>query len=46
LLIGLSRILLDAHYLSDVIGGLYIGLATAWALYAAMKSNGIRLAQR
>ncbi|HUE18815.1 MAG TPA: phosphatase PAP2 family protein [Stellaceae bacterium] len=46
LLIALSRILLDAHYLSDVIGGLYIGVVTAWALYAAMKSNGIRLAQR
>jgi lipid A 4'-phosphatase len=46
LAIALSRILLDAHHLSDVIGGLYIGIATAWALYAALRANGIRLGQR
>jgi lipid A 4'-phosphatase len=38
-----SRIVIDAHYLSDVIAGAYIGLATAWALAAAARSRGIAL---
>jgi lipid A 4'-phosphatase len=43
LLIGVSRIGLDQHHLSDVIGGFYIGLATAWALYAVFRYQGIAL---
>jgi membrane-associated phospholipid phosphatase len=43
LLVGLSRIMLDEHYLSDVIAGFYIGLVTAWALYEAMRFNGVAL---
>ena len=43
LLIGMSRIGLDTHHLSDVVGGFYIGLVTAWALYAVFRRNGIAL---
>jgi lipid A 4'-phosphatase len=43
LLVGLSRIMLDEHHLSDVIAGLYVGLITAWALYESMRFNGIKL---
>jgi lipid A 4'-phosphatase len=43
LLVGASRVGLDAHHLSDVLGGFYIGLATAWALYAVLRYNGIAL---
>ena len=41
LLIGMSRIGLDTHHLSDVIGGFYIGLVTAWALYAIFRHRGL-----
>jgi len=43
LLVGLSRVGLDAHHLSDVIGGFYIGLVTAWALYAIFQYRGVAL---
>ncbi len=43
LLIGASRIGLDEHHLSDVIGGFYIGLVTSWALYAVFRYQGIVL---
>jgi len=43
LLIGMSRIGLDTHHLSDVVGGFYIGLVTAWALYAVFRHNGVAL---
>jgi lipid A 4'-phosphatase len=43
LLVGASRVGLDAHHLSDVIGGFYIGLVTAWALYAIFQHHGIAL---
>lgn len=39
-----SRVIIDAHYLSDVIAGAYLGLVTAWALAAAARSRGIPLA--
>jgi membrane-associated phospholipid phosphatase len=45
LLVGASRVGLDAHHLSDVWGGFYIGLATAWALYAVLRTNGIALSE-
>jgi len=46
LLVGASRIGLDAHHLSDVLGGFYIGLAAAWALYAVLRCNGIALSDK
>lgn len=39
-----SRVIIDAHYLSDVIAGAYLGLATAWALTTAARSRGVPLA--
>jgi membrane-associated phospholipid phosphatase len=44
ILVMASRIVIDAHYFSDVIAGAYIGLATAWALAAAARSRGVVLA--
>jgi membrane-associated phospholipid phosphatase len=43
LLVGASRIGLDQHHLSDVLGGFYIGLVTAWALTAALRYQGLAL---
>jgi len=42
-LIAASRVIIGAHYMSDVLAGLYIGAVTAWALWAALRSGGIRL---
>jgi lipid A 4'-phosphatase len=39
-----SRIILDQHYLSDVIAGFYIGFAFALAFYAAAKRHQLPLA--
>ncbi|MGH7035086.1 MAG: phosphatase PAP2 family protein [Stellaceae bacterium] len=39
-----SRVVIEAHYLSDVIAGAYVGLAAAWALAAAARSRGVALA--
>lgn len=39
-----SRIILDMHYLSDVIAGAYLGIAAACALVAMAKHRGIPLA--
>jgi len=44
ILVMASRIVIDAHYFSDVIAGAYIGLAIAWALAAAARSRGVVLA--
>jgi membrane-associated phospholipid phosphatase len=41
-----SRIILDAHYLSDVIAGFYIGAAFALAFLAAAKRRHLPLALR
>jgi lipid A 4'-phosphatase len=43
LLVGASRVLLDAHYLSDVLIGFYIGIACAWAIAAVLRERGIVL---
>ena len=43
LLIGFSRLALEQHYLSDVISGLYIGIAFAWAIGAALRAHGVAL---
>ena len=43
LLVAFSRIALDQHYLSDVIAGLYFGVAFAWAIAAAFRARGIDL---
>jgi lipid A 4'-phosphatase len=40
-----SRIVLEQHYLSDVIAGAYLGVAVAWALVAAAQRRGIPLEQ-
>ena len=45
LLVGSSRVGLDAHHLSDVIGGLYIGLATILGAFAAFRCHGIELSR-
>ncbi|MBO0737026.1 MAG: phosphatase PAP2 family protein [Alphaproteobacteria bacterium] len=44
LMIGTSRVLLDAHYLSDVIVGFYVGVLTAWAIAVFLRARGISLA--
>jgi lipid A 4'-phosphatase len=43
LLVMASRIILDQHYLSDVIAGGYIGLAFAWGFATAARQRGIPL---
>ena len=43
LLVAASRVIVDAHYLSDIIAGLYLGLVATWALAAAAKHNGLQL---
>lgn len=43
LLVTASRIIVDAHYLSDVIAGAYVGFVGAWAVAAAAKHRGIAL---
>jgi membrane-associated phospholipid phosphatase len=43
LLVMASRIILDAHYLSDVIAGAAIGMATAWAAWLVFASVGLPL---
>ncbi|HVA13494.1 MAG TPA: phosphatase PAP2 family protein, partial [Stellaceae bacterium] len=44
LLVMASRLVLDMHYLSDVIAGGYLGIAVAWALTAAAQRRAIPLA--
>jgi membrane-associated phospholipid phosphatase len=44
LMIGASRIVLDAHYLTDVIAGFYIGIMTGWAIREFLRARGISLA--
>ena len=44
LLVAASRVIIEAHYLSDVIAGTYFGFVAAWALAAAVRSKGIKLA--
>lgn len=39
-----SRVILDQHYLSDVIAGFYIGFAFGLAFYAAAKQSHLPLA--
>ena len=43
LLVMASRIILDAHYTSDVIVGAVIGMATAWAAWLVFAQTGLRL---
>jgi len=43
LLVMASRIILDAHYTSDVIAGAAIGIATAWATSLVFAQTGLRL---
>lgn len=43
LLITASRVIVDAHYLSDVIAGAYVGFIGAWALAETLKRRGIPL---
>jgi lipid A 4'-phosphatase len=43
LLIAFSRLVLDQHYVSDVISGLYIGIVFAWAIHAALCARGVVL---
>ncbi|HEV8015415.1 MAG TPA: phosphatase PAP2 family protein [Stellaceae bacterium] len=44
LLVMASRIVLEQHYLSDVIAGAYLGVVFAWGLSADMRRRGIALA--
>jgi len=43
LMIAASRVFLDAHYLSDVIAGFYIGTISAWAMAAGLRASGVCL---
>ncbi len=40
LLIAASRVVIDAHYLSDVIGGAFLGIAVTWALWSSLHAQG------
>jgi lipid A 4'-phosphatase len=44
LLVAASRIVLDEHYLSDVLAGIYLALVTCWAARAGFARAGIPLA--
>jgi membrane-associated phospholipid phosphatase len=44
LLVMASRLVLDQHYLSDVIAGFYIGIAFAWAAIVLAKKRELPLA--
>jgi lipid A 4'-phosphatase len=46
ILVTASRVIIDAHYLSDVIAGAYFGFITAWILALALKQQGVVLALR
>lgn len=39
-LLAFTRVILDVHYLSDIIAGLLIGVLTAQRIYIAMKKSG------
>ena len=43
LLVMASRIVLDAHYTTDVIAGAAIGVAAAWAAWLVFLQTGLRL---
>jgi lipid A 4'-phosphatase len=43
LLVAASRVVIDAHYLSDVIAGAAIGGGTAWAMWLAFPRLGVSL---
>jgi lipid A 4'-phosphatase len=42
-LVSASRIIIDAHYLSDVVVGIYVGFVATWAFAIVAKHNGIKL---
>lgn len=42
-LVAASRVIVDAHYLSDVIAGTYVGFVFAWGFALLAKRHGIRL---
>ncbi|HUZ73664.1 MAG TPA: phosphatase PAP2 family protein [Stellaceae bacterium] len=44
LLVAASRVVLDEHYLSDVLAGIYIAWLTCWAARASFERAGIALA--
>jgi len=46
ILVAASRVIIDAHYVSDVVAGAYFGFIAAWALAIAAKRNGVALAFR
>ncbi|MDE2229991.1 MAG: phosphatase PAP2 family protein [Alphaproteobacteria bacterium] len=43
LLIGFSRLALDQHYLSDVLGGLYFGVVFSWGVAAMLRAHDVAL---
>jgi lipid A 4'-phosphatase len=43
LLVASSRVIIDAHYLSDVIAGAYIGLTAYWCFAAIAEAKNIPL---
>ena len=45
-LVAASRIIVDAHYLSDVIGGAFVGAVSTLALRQQMERYGIPLARQ
>jgi membrane-associated phospholipid phosphatase len=46
LLVSASRVIIDAHYLSDVIAGAALGTLTAWAIWHGFARGGIALENR
>jgi lipid A 4'-phosphatase len=44
MLVAASRVVIDAHYLSDIMAGAALGAATTWAAWIAFDYGGIALA--
>lgn len=45
ILVAASRVIIAAHYLSDVIGGAFLGIAVTWALWSAFRHAGLRVSR-
>lgn len=40
-LVAASRVIIAAHYLSDVVGGAFLGITVTWALWSSLRHIGM-----